>query len=157
MMVPYLHFTGSDHLFFKSWVPSGGSVAGAAIALIFLAMAERLLAGLRGITESHWRREYVIHKLYDTSSSGSPVEADELPHNEDQQALVSRRARVIAPFIVSHDVTRGLMYALQALLSYILMLASMTFQAAYIIAIAVGLGLGEMLFGRFATGGPIHH
>jgi copper transporter 1 len=31
------------------------------------------------------------------------------------------------------------------------MLAVMTFQAAYIISIVIGLGLGEILFGRIAS------
>ena len=36
-----------------------------------------------------------------------------------------RRARLIAPFIPSHDLTRGALYTLQALLSYALMLVVM--------------------------------
>jgi copper transporter 1 len=37
----------------------------------------------------------------------------------------SRRARIVAPFIAVHDVPRGALYALQALLAYALMLAVM--------------------------------
>lgn len=57
--------------------------------------------------------------------------------------------------MLSHDLPRGVLYALQALLAYLLMLSVMTFQAAYIIAIVLGLGLGEVLFGRL--GGRDNH
>ena len=80
-----------------------------------------------------------------------------------------RVSRTSPPFVASHDLPRGVMFAFQALLAYLLMLAVMcaplpsyltfshqltlilssrTFQAAYIISIIVGLGLGEVLFGR---------
>lgn len=36
-----------------------------------------------------------------------------------------RKGRTIPPFVLSRDVTRGALYALQALLSYALMLAVM--------------------------------
>ena len=43
----------------------------------------------------------------------------------DTRKVSMRRARVIAPFVPSHDVRRGILYALQALLTYTLMLAVM--------------------------------
>ena len=58
-MTPYLHFTGGDNLFFKSWHPSSdGVIAGACIALLVLAISERLLSSIRGAMEAHWRRRY---------------------------------------------------------------------------------------------------
>lgn len=57
MMVPYLHFTGGDFLFFKSWHPSShGAIAGACIGLVFLAVIERWIHGIRGLLEDVWRR-----------------------------------------------------------------------------------------------------
>ncbi|TFK88567.1 hypothetical protein K466DRAFT_66691 [Polyporus arcularius HHB13444] len=67
-----------------------------------------------------------------------------------------RSPRTIPPFIPSHDVPRGVLFALQALLYYALMLAVMTFQAAFIISIIVGLMIGEVLFGRYAGGAKSH-
>ncbi|KIJ05158.1 hypothetical protein PAXINDRAFT_164785 [Paxillus involutus ATCC 200175] len=58
------------------------------------------------------------------------------------------KARVIPPFIASHDIPRGFIQAIQSTLSYALMLAVMTFNGAYIICIILGLGIGEILFGR---------
>jgi copper transporter 1 len=58
-MMPYLHFTGGDNLFFKSWRPSSnGAIAGASIALVVLAISERLLSSIRGAMEARWRRRY---------------------------------------------------------------------------------------------------
>lgn len=57
MMVPYLHFTGGDFLFFKSWSPSShGAIAGACIGLVALAILERWIHGVRGVFEDVWRR-----------------------------------------------------------------------------------------------------
>ena len=41
------------------------------------------------------------------------------------QDAVVRSPRVLPPFIASHDIPRGVAYALQALLTYLLMLAVM--------------------------------
>ena len=95
----------------------------------------------------------------------------ELPAQEDF-AVPTRARRITPPFIWTHDLARGAFFAFQALLAYLLMLAVMwvgsplapstlsdsrgphrTFQAAYIITIILGLGIGEVLFGRFGSAG----
>jgi copper transporter 1 len=59
MMTPYLHFTGGDHLFFKSWHPSSqGAIAGASIALLILAVSDRYLHAIRGVMDARWRKRY---------------------------------------------------------------------------------------------------
>ena len=58
--------------------------------------------------------------------------------------------RVALPFISSHDIPRGVIHALQAALSFTFMLAVMTFQVGFILSICVGLGVGEIMFGRYA-------
>ena len=61
MMTPYLHFTGGDYLYFKSLQPSSaGAIAGASIALIFLALTERLLSAVRASLEVYWRKRSVL-------------------------------------------------------------------------------------------------
>jgi solute carrier family 31 (copper transporter), member 1 len=86
----------------------------------------------------------------------------------------------MAPFIAAHDIPRGAIHALQASLGYTLMLAVMyvfssyfpmqqswrdlivsltscrTFQAAYFITVVIGLGLGEVLFGRIGGSTHVH-
>ncbi|KAI9445439.1 Ctr copper transporter [Lactarius indigo] len=160
MMTPYLHFTGGDSLFFKSWRPSSnGAVAGASIALMVLAISERLLFSIRGVLEARWRRSALALNAgrtieRDIPLSGKPVAKEGDVCEDDLGSTGSpivQRRRTIPPFIFSHDAARGALYSLQALLSFALMLAVMTFQAAYIISIVIGLGLGEILFGRIAS------
>lgn len=64
MMVPYLHFTGGDYLFFDVWQPkSPGALAGACIGLIVLALFERWLAATRVMFASYWQHRfiYLVH------------------------------------------------------------------------------------------------
>ncbi|KAH9057007.1 Ctr copper transporter [Lactarius vividus] len=159
-MTPYLHFTGGDNLFFKSWRPSSnGAIAGASVALVVLAISERLLFSIRGVLEARWRRsafalnvgrtvEKNLHPSRKLVAKEGDVCEDDL--GSTGSPIVQWR-RTIPPFVFSHDATRGALYSLQALLSFTLMLAVMTFQAAYIISIVIGLGLGEILFGRIAS------
>lgn len=160
-MLPYFHFTGGDYLYFRSWHPSShAAIAGASIALFVLAILERLLHATRGALDARWRRSAL------TVNTTRPVQSDTPPVKEQVTIEVNtqiedngsrrlpcnfRRGRTIPPFVFSRDIARGALYSLQALLSYALMLAVMTFQAAYIISIIVGLGLGEVLFGRLSS------
>ncbi|ORX39174.1 Ctr copper transporter family-domain-containing protein [Kockovaella imperatae] len=65
-----------------------------------------------------------------------------------------RTARWSRPFQWGVDIPRGLLQSLQTLIHYVLMLTVMTFQLWFIIAIIVGSGVGEVLFGRFGSGLP---
>ncbi|KAI0271512.1 Ctr copper transporter [Gloeopeniophorella convolvens] len=159
-MIPYLHFTGGDNLLFKSWHPSShGAIAGASIALLVLAILERFLFATRSTLNARWRKSMLAMSAAHTSEDeGSPLNASGEPKDIHQveelrsieQLKSARRQRTIPPFSFSYDVSRGALYSLQALLGYALMLAVMTFQAAYVISIIAGLGIGEFLFGRFA-------
>ncbi|KAH8998729.1 Ctr copper transporter [Lactarius hatsudake] len=157
MMTPYLHFTGGDNLFFKSWHPSSnGAIAGASIALVVLAISERLLFSIRGVLEARWRRSAFALNAgrtleRDILSSRKSVAKEGDVCEDDMGSPIVQRRRTIPPFVFSRDAARGALYSLQALLSFALMLAVMTFQGAYIISIVIGLGLGEILFGRIAS------
>ncbi|KAH9949020.1 Ctr copper transporter [Amylocystis lapponica] len=170
MMTPYLHFTGGDNLFFKTWTPSShGAIAGACIGLVALAILERFLGAVRSVLGAQWRQKAMAlveaksfpppSPITTPSKEKTPSDIEEVNINslsgsymEQGPFLSSRRApRRISPFIIAHDFPRGVLYALQALLAYVLMLAVMTFQAAFIIAILAGLGVGEVLFGRMGT------
>lgn len=180
MMVPWLHFTGGDNLLFKAWSPSShGAIAGACIGLVFLAVLERLVSGLRGVLEAHWKKRALALMSSSSPSSPSPSDACHIPSSPpslkgqppdeveevntgvltSQGSVRSQRLpRTVPPFIASHDVPRGALFALQSLLFYILMLAVMTFQAAFLISIIVGLAVGEVLSGRLGGGkGHIGH
>ncbi|KAH9043731.1 Ctr copper transporter [Lactarius pseudohatsudake] len=150
VMTPYLHFAGGDNLFFKSWRPSSnGAIAGASIALVVLAISERLLFSIRGVLEARWRR--CAFALNAGRTLGRDILSSREIGSERGRRLRGRYGRTIPPFVFSQDAARGALYSLQALLSFALMLAVMTFQGAYIISIVIGLGLGEILFGRIAS------
>ncbi|KAL5495345.1 hypothetical protein ACEPAI_808 [Sanghuangporus weigelae] len=152
MMTPYLHFSGGDNLFFKDIAPgSKGAIAGAAIILFFLAAFERYIVAMRSVMEARWgerARALVQSQVYLQNNHSADV------IKTSQASLpppsVSRR-RIIPPFIWSHDISRGAMHTLQSFLHFALMLAVMTFQAAYIITIIAGLGVGEIVFGRLSV------
>ncbi|RPD81786.1 hypothetical protein L226DRAFT_541428 [Lentinus tigrinus ALCF2SS1-7] len=159
MMVPWLHFTGGDSLIFKSWHPSShGAIAGACIGLVIFAIFERWVNAMRGVLSVYWRTSSSISKPLKVSAVSDGVEEVNIsPVPSQRPALRVRRVpRTIPPFLPSHDIPRGALFAFQALLYYVLMLAVMTFQAAYIISIIVGLMIGEVLFGRYAGGAKTH-
>ncbi|KAM5538233.1 hypothetical protein V8D89_008120 [Ganoderma adspersum] len=174
MMVPYLHFTGGDNLLFEAWHPSSrGALAGACIGLVLFAIFERWVNGMRGVLEARWRQQALATMLSSTSenschASGSPSsvpgasklkevgtsgveEVDINPSPSQPGRRLPRPIRTFPPFIPSHDIPRGALFAFQALLYYVLMLAVMTFQAGYLISIVAGLTIGEVLLGRFGA------
>ncbi|OSD06008.1 hypothetical protein PYCCODRAFT_1069010 [Trametes coccinea BRFM310] len=171
MMIPWLHFTSGDNLLFETWHPSSkGAVAGACIGLVLFAILERWVDAMRALAESHWRRSALAYMIDEKAESAchtsepcdeqdkKVADVEEMkasPSLSRRPAIPARPTRTIPPFIASHDIPRGALYAFQALLMYALMLAVMTFQAAYIISIIVGLGIGEVLFGR--VGGVKNH
>ncbi|KLO18684.1 hypothetical protein SCHPADRAFT_819296 [Schizopora paradoxa] len=159
-MLPYLHFTTGDNLFFLGWVPkSTGAMIGACIALFLLAIIERWIAACRSLMEAHWRKRSKARlearhaRTFSTDSDEKDEKMEKdvevvvpvLPHSSG--SILSRRN--IPPFVPSQDIVRGIVFVGQAALGYAFMLAIMTFQAGFIISIAVGLGVGETLFGRY--------
>jgi len=154
MMKPWLHFTGGDVLFFRNLAPSsGGAIAAACIVLFIIALFERGISGLRALMEIRWRQRamaVVVTKFDKLNDSASELNV-QVPLKTGQQSRTHGRtltSRRIPPFIPQNDVARGFFQVLQAVLQYTLMLAVMTFHAGYIMAILIGLGVGEALFAR---------
>ncbi|KAF8836541.1 CTR copper uptake transporter [Paxillus ammoniavirescens] len=144
-MLPYLHFTPGDTLWFIGWVPSStGAMVGACIGLFLLALVERWVAACRALMEFHWSTRASI--LTADRSNTSPAPA--LPCAGSRQ--------LIPPFIPSHDITKGVMFAGHALITYLFMLTVMTFQLGFICSLIIGLGVGETLFGRFSSFAHVH-
>jgi len=172
-MKPYLHFTTGDMLWFMGWTTvSKGSLAGACIGLFLLAIVDRWIAACRSLMEVHWRKRAQTLIANKCNAAGpaalstAPTFATEkdkelnvdislaealpsLPEKYPVQRSLVQTLRSIPPFIPSHDIPRGIIHATQALLAYAFMLAAMTFQASFVISISIGLGVGEMLFGRY--------
>lgn len=56
-MLPYLHFTTGDMLWFLGWVPqSAGEMAGACIGLFLLGVIERWIAACSAVMQAHWAK-----------------------------------------------------------------------------------------------------
>lgn len=155
MMMPYFHADGGDNLLLESWVPSSPrAVAGASFALFFLAILERFVNGLRGRLQGYWASN-ALHR------SAEHVIREDNASNKSERVWSSRgraliptpRKRIVPPFILAHDFTRGIIYIIQAAIVYALMLAVMTFQVGYFVSIVLGLGVGELSFGRWASVG----
>jgi len=143
-MMTMLHFTLGDTLWFNGWVPqTRGAMAGACIGLFVLALVDRWIAAVRAMMNLHWRE--VGDRKANKKMSGD---------REKKRGMARLRA---PPFVPAHDIMRGAMHAVQTLLGFAFMLAVMTFQAAYIITLILGLGIGEMLFGRYASGAGVVH
>ncbi|KAJ3576050.1 hypothetical protein NP233_g685 [Leucocoprinus birnbaumii] len=143
-MLPYLHFRGADVLWFQGWVPqSKGALAGTCIGIFLLAVLDRWLSAMRVVAELYWnkRAQIAFSDKLNAQRKGSPTPS--------LSGIIS--LRTIPPFIPSNDIARGLLQAAQSFLSFAFMLAAMTFNAGIIIAIVVGLGVGETLFGRYAA------
>ncbi|KAI6145642.1 CTR copper uptake transporter [Pisolithus tinctorius] len=146
-MLPYLHFTLGDTLWFLGWVPqSSGAMLGACIGLFLLALLERWLAACKSIMELHWNKS--ASRMLVDKQNASPV-----PHRNSADRVFRRLA---PPFVAAYDLPRGVIYAAQALLNYLFMLTVMTFQLGYIFSLVIGLGVGEMLFGRYALSAHFH-
>ncbi|KDQ19798.1 hypothetical protein BOTBODRAFT_169849 [Botryobasidium botryosum FD-172 SS1] len=175
-MATYLHFGINDSLWFKEWVPqSNGAFFGSCLGLFIFAIVERFVAGLRGVMELWWKRK--AEELLRNSRS-APMVAEPCHTDADSELLeksardsasttsISRAGvaeitsspvpnipfkRTLPPFIPSHDIPRGVLQAVHSLIGYALMLAVMMFNAGWFISIVIGLGVGEILFGRYSS------
>ncbi|KAH6917629.1 copper transporter [Coprinopsis sp. MPI-PUGE-AT-0042] len=164
-MVPYFHSTPGDHLFLKAWVPkTPGAIAGACIGLFLLGMLDRWLSAMRHSFELHWKhRAMILSSRYSTNSqelsrSSTPNEkapatvvAEEASTSRIPSLVPKLRPRTIPPFVVSHDIPRGILHAFQSAIGFLLMLATMSYRIEWIVSILIGLGLGETLFGRYGS------
>ncbi|KAF9476563.1 CTR copper uptake transporter [Pholiota conissans] len=152
-MRAYLHFTSGDTLWFLGWVPeSRGAMAGACIGLFLLALVDRWLAAIRATAELSWSRRAHLIMANRLNQSKSTKNDDGLRPGFKTVLTLGNTP----PFIPAHDIVRGILHAGQAALSFAFMLAVMTYNAAFIICIVAGLGIGEMLFGRYIGASKIH-
>ncbi|CAE6488774.1 unnamed protein product [Rhizoctonia solani] len=157
MMTPYFHWmANADALYFKSWVPrTPGALAGACIGLFFLAIFERFLGGAKGLIEAWWRRQQASSA---TRALVTPDNASTHSHSKSVESgrdylMGSNPAPLIAPFEPMQDLVRGAMQAVQSLIGFFLMLSVMTYNAAFLVSVILGLGIGEVVFARLARSG----
>ncbi|VDB95694.1 unnamed protein product [Peniophora sp. CBMAI 1063] len=143
-MIMYLHFTPGDNLWFYGWAPrTAGAMGGTCVALVMLALVERWLSALKACAEMHWHQRALIEMANRTNKRTTLGQPQSTPTKIPRTAL---------PFIAAHDLPRGLITAILALLGFLFMLAVMTYQVGFILSIVIGLGVGEALFGRYTRG-----
>ncbi|KAF9553358.1 hypothetical protein CPC08DRAFT_234169 [Agrocybe pediades] len=150
-MTPYLHFSAGDTLWFLGWVPqSKGAIGGACVGLFLLGLVDRWLAAIRSTANTYWRTRGQIAMANRLNSSNAARPAN--------RSVLSRSVgtRYIPPFILSHDLSRGILHAAQMALNFAFMLVVMTYQVAFILSIVIGLGVGEMIFGRYIYAAHSH-
>ncbi|KAL4068342.1 Ctr copper transporter family-domain-containing protein [Scleroderma yunnanense] len=168
VMITWLHFSKSDYLLFQTWRPSSdGAIISANIAIFAFGILERGLAAWRRSQEHRWRtraRTLILktRSVLPSSSTVSPTAGSklegsgkgetEMPATNNPPCelrnVIRATPRRVPPLIPSHDIPRGIVHAVQSAFSYILMLIVMTFNAGYIISVILGLGVGEVIFGR---------
>lgn len=157
-MTPYLHFTPGDVLWFQGWVPkSPGAMFGACLGLFLLAIVERWIAAIRSLAEAYWRKraQLIARKELAAASEDSKKPLNSLtPARPSAAGIIGSRTAL--PFIPAHDIPRGLLHMGQTAFGFAFMLAVMTSQVGFIFSIILGLGVGEMLFGRYITMGVSH-
>ncbi|KAH6886733.1 copper transporter [Coprinopsis sp. MPI-PUGE-AT-0042] len=155
-MKPYIHFTVGDTLWFEDWVPkTTGAMAGACIGLFLLGILERWIAAVRAVANLWWRaRTTDILDTMHSSHLGHPRAgrlATESKHSSPAVPYRTFRARFSAPPMSMNELCRGILYAAQSALTFAFMLVVMTYQGAFLISLVLGLGFGEMLFGRYTN------
>lgn len=153
--MPYLHFSGGDNLYLNIWAPSSkGEIAAACIGLFIIAILERLVAAMKTVFDLHWHQRSPRHlkcltfidailfralavdavaaaKIASATKSepqgGSSVVNTEPQKADASPAIPPRfpRLRTIPPFIAEQDIPRGILFAFQMLIVYLLMLAIM--------------------------------
>jgi len=134
-------------LWFDGWTPANaGATFGACVGLFALTVAVKLLGALRHQAHLAWSMSkwhdsgIAAHNTVDkTENAGSPATASLRP------------TRPTAPWAAQRDIPRGILAGLHAALEYFLMLAVMTYNVYFFVAIVLGHFAGEVAFGRWST------
>ncbi|KAF7289998.1 hypothetical protein HMN09_01304500 [Mycena chlorophos] len=133
-------------LLFKTIAPSSpGAIFGACLVLFLIAIGERglLALGRRFAKLRVTRAERLL------SSRSYPFDDAKASDSESSSGgAVALQARAPAPFILSHELSRGALAGVQTTVHYVLMLVVMTFNAAFLISVVLGVVVGEVVFGR---------
>ncbi|BGP02240.1 Copper transporter [Rhodotorula toruloides ATCC 204091] len=165
---------GSANVWFSGWTPTtAGETFGACLGLFFLAVLSRFLSAVKACAEVAWLHSYqqqgrarrrngpialpdstpsppdtldpsaAASNLQKETSRSSPAPSYPSSSTSSREPLFS------PPFSLAIDLPRSLLFGLQAFIAYLLMLAVMTYNAYFFIAILLGLVAGEMAFGRY--------
>ncbi|KAI1504878.1 Ctr copper transporter family-domain-containing protein [Biscogniauxia marginata] len=161
MMMSVFQNTMATPLYSESWTPgTAGAYAGTIIFLIVLGIVLRLLFAGKAFAEARWldaemKRRYVV--VQDKLPVAEQVMRDDsskhailTENGVEQGVMVVQKKTVHArPWRLSVDPLRALLDTLIAAVGYLLMLAVMTMNVGYFLAVLAGTFLGSLLVGRY--------
>ncbi|GAA5938780.1 copper transporter family protein [Sporobolomyces koalae] len=183
-MMMSTHFTttvGASNLWFSSWTPTTAAATfGACLGLFFLGILSRFLSAVKSCAEVAWADSLRQQHRRSTRTPETRIPSSTLEEEKDErspealdailatvpagpQSTAVREPRPFSPpFTLAIDFPRAILFGLQSFVAYLLMLAVMSYSAAFFVAILVGLVVGELCFGRFIVllgGGALggHH
>ncbi|KAI1424576.1 Ctr copper transporter [Xylaria sp. FL1777] len=150
-------------LYSDAWTPATpGAYAGTIIFLIFLGALFRFLLAGKARAEARWldaemKRRYVV--VQGKLPVSEQISRDDLSKRvtltengvEENVFVVQRREQIYRPFRLSVDPLRAAIDTVITGVGYLLMLAVMTLNVGYFLAVLGGTFLGSLLVGRFYT------
>ncbi|KAI2639336.1 Ctr copper transporter [Xylaria nigripes] len=164
MMMSVFNNDMKTSLYSNAWTPSTpGAYAGTIIFLIFLSALLRVLLAAKSLVEERWldaelKRRYVV--VQGKQPISERVSHDELSKRmtltengvQEDVFVVERKRRIRRPFRLSVDPLRAALDTVIAGVGYLLMLAVMTLNVGYFLAVLGGTFLGSLFLGRFYSG-----
>ncbi|EAW08821.1 copper transporter family protein [Aspergillus clavatus NRRL 1] len=163
MTMPMVFTNAHDTpLYSSAWTPaSNGAYAGTCIFLIILAIINRCLVAFKAYLEHYWLAAYLNRRyvaIAGKTSEAGRIDADPdakmaslvtAQGVEESVKVVRRVSRGTVPWRFSVDVPRAAIFLCITGVSYLLMLAVMTFNIGYFCSVLAGAFLGELAVGRF--------
>ncbi|KAI7921339.1 copper transporter [Pyricularia oryzae] len=163
MMMSVFQTDPKTPLYSTAWTPKNAAgYAGTIIFLILLAMTFRGLLAFKAKMEARWldaelNRRYVVvngkQPMAERASQDSLAKHMVLSENgrEEQVMVVAKKTSIARPWRFSVDPIRAVLDTVIAGVGYLLMLAVMTMNVGYFLAVLAGVFLGSLAVGRFAT------
>ncbi|KAI0147507.1 Ctr copper transporter [Xylariaceae sp. FL1272] len=151
-------------LYSTAWTPTtAAGYAGTIIFLILLAIFFRVVLAAKALAEARWL-EAEMHRRYVVVQGKVPISErasrDGLSNKilltgngvEEDVVVVQRKHQPPRPWRLSVDPLRAAIDTVIAGVGYLLMLAVMTLNVGYFIAVLFGTFAGSLLVGRYNTG-----
>lgn len=163
MMMSVFQTDPKTPLYSTAWTPKNAAgYAGTIIFLILLAMTFCGLLAFKAKMEARWldaelNRRYVVvngkQPMAERASQDSLAKHMVLSENgrEEQVMVVAKKTSIARPWRFSVDPIRAVLDTVIAGVGYLLMLAVMTMNVGYFLAVLAGVFLGSLAVGRFAT------
>ncbi|EGG10054.1 uncharacterized protein MELLADRAFT_115525 [Melampsora larici-populina 98AG31] len=146
------YFTASlpmTPLWFNGWQPkSAGTTFAACLGLFGLAILHKLLGALKHQANLAWSK--AAHRKKPRSHLAGDDKSDTITGS------LSKSAHHAVPWIPEHEIPRGILAAIHYGIGSFLMLAVMTYNAYFFIAIILGVFAGEVAFGRWTASSRGH-